>query len=271
MWIRWSWRRCSWGQASPAIPPYEGLGYTAGMTETAKSQRRRFQYSLRTLFLVMFLACIGMSWVGVKMQQARRQREAVAAILRVGGFVWYDYQVDSSGMGIQGAQPPGPKWLRSLLGDDLFTAVAVVQFQRKVTDAGLEPLERLPYVHTLGLSATQTTDAALKHLRGLKQLHTLVLDGTQVIDAGLGHLKGLAQLRVLWLSNTRVTDAGLERLKGLTKLEELKLDNTQVTDAGLEHLKRLPQLCTLSLEGTKVTDEGVKKLQQALPNCEIVH
>ena len=33
----------------------------------------------------MFLACIGMSWVGVKMQQARRQKEAVEAIKKLGG------------------------------------------------------------------------------------------------------------------------------------------------------------------------------------------
>ena len=45
--------------------------------------------------LVMFLACIVMSWVGVKMQQARRQKEAVA-IKKLGGVVFYGYQVTTS-------------------------------------------------------------------------------------------------------------------------------------------------------------------------------
>ena len=42
-------------------------------------RRRKFQYSLRSLFVVMTLACIGMDWVGVKMEKARRQKQAVAA------------------------------------------------------------------------------------------------------------------------------------------------------------------------------------------------
>ena len=52
--------------------------------------RWRFQYSLRSLFLVMFLACIGMSWIGVGVQKARRQKEAVEEIKKLGGTVFYD-------------------------------------------------------------------------------------------------------------------------------------------------------------------------------------
>ena len=52
--------------------------------------RWRFQFSLRTLFIVMFLACIGMSWVSVKMQQARRQKEVVEEIKKLGGVAGHD-------------------------------------------------------------------------------------------------------------------------------------------------------------------------------------
>ncbi len=57
------------------------------MNDTRKPRLRWYQYSLRSLCLVMLLACIGMSWVGVKMQRARRQREAVEAIKKLGGEV----------------------------------------------------------------------------------------------------------------------------------------------------------------------------------------
>ena len=69
----------------------------------------------------MLLACIGMSWVGVKIQQARKQKEVVVEIKKLGGWVRYDYEVDSAGNEIPGAQPTNPKWLRILLGDDFFS------------------------------------------------------------------------------------------------------------------------------------------------------
>ena len=95
--------------------------------------RRRFQYSLRTLLLVMTLACIGMSWLGVKMQQARKQREAVEAIEKLGGWVHYDYQVDQSGRWHFGAVPPGPAWLRNGLGEDFFSTVVDIMCHRTET------------------------------------------------------------------------------------------------------------------------------------------
>ena len=49
------------------------------MNDTHKPRLRWFQFRLRSLFIVMLLACIGMSWVGVKMQRARRQKETVEA------------------------------------------------------------------------------------------------------------------------------------------------------------------------------------------------
>ena len=41
-----------------------------------KLKRRWPQYSLRTLLVLMLLVGIGMSWLGVKVKQLRRQREA---------------------------------------------------------------------------------------------------------------------------------------------------------------------------------------------------
>jgi hypothetical protein len=222
-----------------------------------KPKLRWFQYSLRTLMVFVTLCAIPCSWLAVKMQQVKRQREAVAAIEKLGGIVLWS------------GDPSGPAWVRGLLGDDFYRSVLVVLARSDVTDAGLENLKGLNNLKMLDIHNTQVTDAGLQHLKGLNQLQLLGLSGTKVTDAGLEYLTGLTQLQSLGLSGTKVTDAGLENLKGLTQLQELDLSYVQVTDAGLEHLKGLKQLQWLDLRDTNVTDAGVKKLQQALPNCVI--
>jgi CMP-2-keto-3-deoxyoctulosonic acid synthetase len=180
--------------------------------------------------MLMLLASIGMSWVAV---QGRRQREAAAAIEKLGGQVWRTQSC--------------PACLQPLFGDDFATSVFRVDF-----------------------SHVNVIDAALEHVGALSQLEVLYMDGCQVTDTGLEHIKGLNQLRALDLEGTKISDAGIQTVKGLPQLEALSLDRATVSDAGLEHLKELTQLRCLFLRGTKVTDEGVKKLQQALPNCQII-
>ena len=235
------------------------------MTSAARPRLRWFQYSLRSLFIGMFLACIGMSWVSVKMQQARQQREVVEKIWKLGGSVQYDYMVSGPR-----PAPPRPAWLRNLLGQDFFASVVGVELNSSsVTDADLNHLNRLPQFRMLWFNGTLVSDVGLEHLKGVAHLRGLGLNGTRVTDAGLENLKEMTQLRNLELGSTKVTDTGLEHLSKLTQLRVVGLCSTKVTDAGLEHLKGLNQLQTLVLTETKVTDEGVTRLQQALPNCEI--
>jgi hypothetical protein len=257
----------------------------------AKPKLRWFQFNLRALLLVVTLCAIPCSWLAVKMQQARREREAAAQIEKLGGeVVW--------------SEPSGPAWLRSLLGGDLFQAVEVVGFPSKHVplggtenvDAALVHLEGLNQLRELSLSGTRITNDGLEHIEGLNQLKVLSLGDTEITDAGLEHLEGLNQLRGLDLGATKVTDAGLGSIKRLTQLQDLNLDGTKVTDAGLRNLQGLSELRKLGLWGTEVTDaglenlrglsqleflnldstgimhyeDGVKKLKQALPNCTIL-
>jgi Leucine-rich repeat (LRR) protein len=213
-----------------------------------KHKLRWYQYSLRSLFILTFLVAIASSWLAVKMGQARRQKEAVEALLKLGGTVNYDYEISSEGYLINGAKLPGPAWLRKIIGDDFYINVNGANFTlMKVTDVDLEYLEAWKQLRNLQLGRTQITDAGLEHLNGLIKLQRLDLSGTQITDAGLEHLKGLKQLQLLNLVNTHITDAGLEHLQGLTQLKYVHLAATQVTDA------------------------GVAKLQKALPDCYIVH
>lgn len=244
--------------------------------------RRRFQFSVRSLLILVAAVAVPCSWMTVAMRQARKQRDVVKWIVGNAGaertgadwgeWVEYDWQVDANGDPLLNAQPPGPAWLRNLLGDDFFGEVVVVQvllLGTEHTNTGLEHLKGLTQVRVLNFVGTQVTDVGLEHLKGLNQLQRLYLNNSQVTDAGLERLKGLTELQLLWLQDTQVTDVGLQHLEGLAKLQWLELGNTKVTDAGLQHLKGLSQLRVLDLGGTRVTNEGVKELRQALPNCKI--
>jgi len=57
-----------------------------------KFKRHWLQFSLRTLLVFMLLLSLPLGWFAMKMQRASRQREAVEAILKVGGTAWYDCQ-----------------------------------------------------------------------------------------------------------------------------------------------------------------------------------
>jgi Leucine-rich repeat (LRR) protein len=284
----------------PAVGDNAAMQIEPSKAEPPKRKRRWFQFSLRSLLLLVLLARVGMTWLVAIKTRAERQKAAIDAILKDGGFVTYDYEVDPSFNLNLGANPPGPSWLRKLLDDDhFFTTVAIVNVQTDIgmkqlgvlnrirmlggprpvsfplpiTDEGLRFLEGLSELQELDLTGLPFNDADLRHVKGLSQLRSLKLGhgSTQITDAGLINLKGLNQLKTLSLDGSQVTDAGLEHLKGLSQLESLNLYNSKVTDAGLDQLRDFKNLTYLGLRTTHVTGEGIAKLQHALPNCTIYH
>jgi len=187
-----------------------------------KSRRRWYQYSLRTLLIVVTLAGCGFGWLGWKVREARQQQSAVAVIEKLGGRVIYDYGFDSQGNELPTATPPGPAWLRSLVGDDCFRCVCCVY-----------------------LDITPGKSADLQYLKCFTHLNNLEISDTQAADGGLEYLKGLAELGYLRIRGPQVTDAVLEHLKCLTQLKLLTLDGTQVTDAGLANLQQALPGCEI--------------------------
>jgi hypothetical protein len=124
---------------------------------TEKRKRRRWQFSLRTLLVLVLLGGLGLGLVGRKLDQARKQlrtkQAAVAGLNTLGATLRY--------------APEGAGWLPRLLGDRLGPVVEVQ------------------------LKGPGVTDRSLEHLEGLTSLQVLWLDGTHVTDAGLEHLKRL--------------------------------------------------------------------------------
>ena len=83
--------------------------------------RRWFQYSLRSFLVLLTAVAV---WLGVVVNRAREQREAVKAIEALGGYVIYDWQLQPSPGGGSAMKPDpkpaAPAWIRRLIGDDFF-------------------------------------------------------------------------------------------------------------------------------------------------------
>jgi len=243
----------------------------------ANHQHRWFRFSLRTLLLFVTIASAAFGWLGLKMGQAQRRRVAVEALERLPNtYVWYDYQIISNGhvfreCGVPPPEPPGPRWIRAILGDNFFAVVVGVSSQSpEFTDDHLRHLETLSTLKFLDLSETLVSDSGLGHLRVLNQLERLGLVACPwITDAGLAHIEGLMRIKELDLRKTAITDEALAHLEKLHSIEELWLDDTQVTDDGLVYLQDLTQLRTVGFCGSRVTDVGLDLLQ-GLKNLESI-
>lgn len=178
------------------------------------SNRRWFQYSLRTLLILTTFIAVVISWW---LYKAREQREAVAALTKAGGNVVYNFEVQDEPHRLH-----CPMWLVDVLGVDYVASVISVGFYNQ------------------RISATQ-----LEAIDALSSLEGLYLNRSQITDIGLEHVKGLTGLEELDLGDTQVSDAGLESLEGLTALRWIRLVGTQVTDAGAARLQKVLPNCSI--------------------------
>ena len=153
----------------------------------------RFQFSIRSLLILTVAVAIPFNWMAVEMKAAREQAETVDMVLKLGGFIDYTWQFDANGTRTYKAQPPGPEWLRKLLGTDFFSSVIRVGFFSDEVMADMRMLH----------VSTQLTDAGLARIAGLTQLQGLSLNSTQITDAGLAQIAGLPQLQALYLYNAQ--------------------------------------------------------------------
>ena len=241
--------------------------------------RRRFQFSLRSLLLLVVVVAIPCSWLETEMKAAREQRAAVEEIRKLGGRVRYDYEPENSTTAVV---PPYPAWMQKLFGDDLFADVIEAEIENtaepnqpfnhtglsKLNIPGekfkylrLAILKRLPLLQNLKLDNANVRDAELENLQGLTRLRSLALASNPLVsDEGLMNLRGLPQLRKLWLVGTSVTGEGFSHLKHLPRLEELYLGLSPISNSGLKNLEGMVQLRILALDATQVTDAGLEHL-----------
>lgn len=247
------------------------------MVEPPRRKRRCYQFSLRTLLIVVTGFAVVGGWFGARMESARKQRAAIDELRTAIGWAAYEYQVGPDGQLIQNAVPSTPPLLLKLLGVDFFSDVTaaaansdrgaailprfdrlrVANLELYVTDAGIEKISGMNGLEQLDLGGSQVTDSGLRFIRDLKNLKRLVLPPA-VTDAGMKHLEGIGSLEVLLVCGKSVTDAGLEHLLRLNRLHTLNVGAIRVSGS---ELARLRHLQLLYLDYALVDDNDLDKLQ----------
>lgn len=117
------------------------------------------RFSLTSLLLaVTCLACL-FGWLGIRLREAAKQRNAVATIEKTGGVFEYDYVYYDIGKPKWGGQPNGPRWLRRLFGDEFFnTPVGLYLYNSRDVASALSKLDSLPHLKFLLLGGSSITD-----------------------------------------------------------------------------------------------------------------
>ena len=180
---------------------------------------QRFQYSLRTLLVVVTIVAVVCSFcVMIRKairyhQQAIRYNQAVAAIE---GFRNIEY---------------GPVIYWSGEGVSIDLAYSHVR------DVDLDYLNEFSQLRWLSLFSTNVTDAGL--------VHAMRWTNLEALNLGRSNVTGLKRLQELNLEGTQVTDIGLEQLKGLTHLQKLHIERTRVTNEGAKKLGQALPNCTI--------------------------
>jgi internalin A len=223
---------------------------------------RWLRFSLRTILVVVTVFGV---WLGVKVDQARRQKRAIESLSALGAQFWFEHQRTSNG-GFDGRiELHVPAWARELCGDDFFQTVRGVYVRRRpgekvdqprqITDEDLKYLADLPHLEVLQIVSAPISDVGLAHVVYPERLREVTLSNTNIANAFLRRLRAAKRLESLWLDNTRVTDDGLTELYGITSLRRLSLSGTQSGDRGLAVFSKCRRLESLKL-GTKVTNDG---------------
>ncbi len=240
---------------------------------------RWWRFSLRGMLLAVTLVCI---WLSVQVNSARRQRQAVEAILKAGGGISFDYQKVAvpgkpNAFEIDRDAPPvGPGWLRAGLGEDYFrTAIGVSLPGNEISETDFALLANLPRLESVFLcevkvvpqnsgSKRRIQDTDLKIFKNLNQLREFTLLTSDVDGSGLASLLNSKQLTDLRISNSPINDQGLVQIGKLTALEKLIIEpprKANITDNGFKLLRNLVNLESLYLVDTHISDAGLITLK----------
>src|SRR5262245_16550535 len=88
----------------------------------------RLRFSLRTFFIAITILAIVMAFI----ISARERERRIESLNRLGVSITYAYQIERTGQ--LASDPPGPKWLRWILGEHFFTEPWTVGISGNCTD-----------------------------------------------------------------------------------------------------------------------------------------
>ena len=199
----------------------------------------RFSFVLITIFGVAF---------GVYSRYKKTRDDELAAIEKLApSHYTFGYQMTGSRTP---KEPPGPKWLRQLSGDDQFFArLKTLQLgdpsrQEFIAITDLDGVEALKELEQLSVYSSGIQDVS--EIPKLQKLRTLLLDGvTKTCD--LSSIGELPRLATFTFHSEEGTEFSLETFRDHPSLESLSVNHWQDTKLnGIEALFSIPNLKHLS-------------------------
>jgi hypothetical protein len=241
-------------------------------------------------------------WLGDRVNRAREQRLAVAAVKADNGFVRYADEFKMGPVNVPAGSalwkpswgtlvpkkgPTKPGLIRSWLGDEYVREVVhvslYVDIEKGIAGAPnnlARPLDDVLWelrtqrgIKTLHLGGETITDKGLASVAELTDLRELFIWwATGITDAGVGHLKRLPRLRMVDINLSPLSDESLRDLAELPALQDLHLQGKKFSNQGLIHLARARGLKSLVLrmDVSEISDEGLKHLE-GLMNLRRLH
>jgi hypothetical protein len=229
---------------------------------TPETPRRRWlRFSLRTLFVLLTVAGIALGYVAWRVNVVRNQRQVLAEIQKLNASISFVHNVTPPRL------PPGPPWLRRILGEDFFYEVdQIAIFNDRATDDTLARIASLSRCDSLIVRSNQITDVGMKHLLRIRKMRSLEIESPRVTVAGFERLRDFP-VEALHLRGANVDDTWMPQIARLRHVLYLSIRRTNVTDAGLAELRTATGLRRIF---TNIQGDGVEELKKALPNCQLL-
>ena len=227
--------------------------------------RWRFQFSIRSLLVLVVAVAIPSSWLTVEIKAARKQRETIAMLRAAGLKVYYDCELDEDGYRDPRRQLSWPAWWREFMGVDMLATAARVETQ---------PIMIGNFGGFSTFCRQEVGDDQLALLSQLVHLRHLDLSGVPIMTSRLTCLEGLTELESLRLNQHEINDEGLASLAELPNLKKLSIGEGRVTGVALPHLARFKhleeiQIFAVSLDSPAISDRTLDDLRSALPGCNV--
>jgi hypothetical protein len=213
------------------------------------------------------IAVVGLwlGWIANKIYWQRRVASVVGADY---GWVRYDWEMADA----ERDEPPGPRWLRRIIGDEPFQEIADISIsgwptpRRYSLEKVVEWIVRgAPRTRCLVVDVERLGGGAYPAIGKLASMETLELTiGEGPTDDQISCLSKLTNLKTVEIHDGhRLTDKSLDTLSRLPNLESLRIDDMTLTDRGLEHLSRCKKLDSLQLTASEshVSGAGLRRLK----------
>jgi hypothetical protein len=220
----------------------------------------RLQFSLRSLFGVMFVVA---AWLGYTCHQHRQLGRDMQALRDLGCV--FD------------VSPPNKYSIRRLLpahsasgyqpsNGDLSSVRNYYRLGYASAERFIDIISRQPHLETVSVYGAELTDAQAKSVLELP------LDALMLSDCSIGEtLRATASPTLTWLglARTRVDDHSLAALGDLPLVERLDLTRTRVSDRSIEYLAGRKSLKRVILRRCKVSREGADRLRRLRPDMKV--